>query len=284
MNLIIKEFKGLSISQRFRVVLLGDFHIGNVGCDERLIKEHIRYIKETPDTYWIDMGDKIEAITRLDKRWDSGSIADWIKLKEIDDLPNVQAKRYVELVKPIKDKCLGLIIGNHEIKLAQAFSNDVHKRICYELGVPDLGFLSIVRLKFRRKNNSNSAVVDIVATHGAGGSLYVGSKINKLNRLANDFVADVYVCGHHHDKVSYKKKRIGVNQGDRIVEKSIILCAVPSFFRTYVEGATTYGERNLYSPTSIGAVKLTIQPFPRDLGVTEKGGWQIRPPDIHLSE
>jgi predicted phosphodiesterase len=286
-NLIIKEFKGLSISQRFRVVLLGDFHIGNVGCDERLIKEHIRYIKETPDTYWIDMGDKIEAITRLDKRWDSGSFASWIKLKDVDDLPKVQAERYIQLVKPIANKCLGLIEGNHESTLKRAYSQDIHDYICLKLRVKNLGFLCFYRLRFLRKKDSGSQHIDMVLAHGAGGGRYVGSKINKLNAMANDFEADIYAVGHHHDKISYKKKRLAFNNSGKIVEKTIILTAVPSFFKTYVENFSTYSERALYPPTSTGVIKITIQPFVRkNTNDYDKKypSWQLLSPDIHISD
>ena len=293
MRSIIKVIDGVGKGDKINLVLMGDFHVGNIGCDEAKIKEHVEYIRRTPNTFWVDMGDKAEFITASDKRWDSGSVAEWMEVKGINDLPYLQAKRYVSLVKPIASKCLGLIEGNHEYTIYKHYHQNIQERICVELGVPNLGFLCVVGLSFRQKgrHTSNSALVRICLTHGAGGSRYIGGKLNRLIAMGNDFEGvSVFAMGHMHDKITYKKKKMFINHDNQISSKTISFCAVPSFFHTYNDGSTSYGERALYSPTSIGATKITIKPFVEEYaGCTTKNGHTTprhikRPPDIHVSE
>ena len=286
MRVVVKKIACPSRSDKIQIVLLGDFHVGNIGCDEAAIRRHVEYIKKSPNTYWVDMGDKCEFITASDKRWDSGNVAEWMTVKGINDLPYLQAKRYVSLVKSIRHKCLGLIEGNHEFTIYKHYHQNIHERVCVELGVPNLGFLSILKLGITRQQR-DMVNINFGLTHGAGGSRYIGGKLNRLIAFGNDFEGvSVFAMGHMHDKISYKKKKLYVTKTNQLGEKTIIFCAVPSFFKTYNEGSTSYGERALYSPTSIGATKITIKPF---IDAYVKGSGKARrhynkPPDIHVSE
>jgi hypothetical protein len=92
---------------------LGDIHLGTKHCTESDIQKTITEIKDNPQAIWIGMGDYGEFITPNDKRWDSKSIADWLK-DEQDNIAEVQTEHLQKLLEPIANKCIGLIEGNHE--------------------------------------------------------------------------------------------------------------------------------------------------------------------------
>ena len=54
----------------YRIVPLGDIHLGNAACDEALLQKTIEYIARTDRMYWIGMGDYSEFINIHDPRWD----------------------------------------------------------------------------------------------------------------------------------------------------------------------------------------------------------------------
>jgi len=260
MKILVKRLK-VKASDRINIIFIGDEHIGHRNTQEDKLKKHIEYIRYKPHTYWIGMGDKCEFITPRDVRWDAGGLAKWIRPEMISDLPRQQALRYIKLFKPIANKCLGLLEGNHEYSIKSRYDFDVHSYICEELGVPNLSYMAYIRLVFEKIRSKSRRKVDIWATHGTGYATTMSGKVNQLQKVISSFDADVYVIGHLHQKIPLKTVKLYLDDRGKLREKTIVSCAVPSFFTTYSEESSAYTERNMLPPSATGVVKLVITPF-----------------------
>ena len=122
MKLIDKEVIVESESDVFTLFPIGDVHIGAKNCAESHLRRYIEHIKNTPLSAWVGGGDYCDCITPQDvKRFDFRALPDWLFKGQatniqdmLSDIALQQRQRFVEMVDPIKDKCLGLVEGNHE--------------------------------------------------------------------------------------------------------------------------------------------------------------------------
>jgi hypothetical protein len=248
---------------------MGDVHLGTLACNEEKLKEMLTYIQEKENCYWIDVGDKIEAINYSDPRFDMNTLPKWLwDNTDRNCLAQLQAQKYVNYVKSIGDKCLGMCMGNHEDKAYRRYHYNIHHYICTALGVPDLGWASVLQLKFAReygkKSLKPSLTFKIALEHGYSGARTKAGKLNVLERCADKYQGvNAVVQGHGHVKIASEKIYLTTtNSGDpRVKQLKVLLVQVPSFFQTYSDKVITYSEMKSYSPASIGALKLIIKPF-----------------------
>lgn len=244
-----------------RLYALGDIHAGTIHCDEDGIGGKVAEIKKDDDALWIGMGDYGEFITPSDKRWDGSqkATAEWV---EQDNIARTQTDWIVNLFKPIKDKCVGLLYGNHEESMRRFNHDNVHQNICNDLGVSNLGFSCFIRMFFKRENSNESHLLTGCFTHGSGASVTEGAKMNRLVRWMHANTAMIYGYAHMHDIITRPKPVLGVegrfNAGEiRAVEP--VGAVTGSWFRTYTQGiVASYGEQKTYPPTTIGCPVFVI--------------------------
>lgn len=207
--------------------------------------------------YWWDVGDSCEFITPGDKRWDGGGIAKWV---EPDNISTSQVNHYCEIMQPIAGKCLGKNSGNHEESIRLHNSDNVQKNICEKLGVISLGYSAYIRLKFVRKHGTVKTYT-IFTTHGSGCAITSGAKLTKLQRLMDNFDADIYAHGHVHDLISYSKPYIRLNDENIIKQRIKVAAMTGCWFRTYTQGVSpSYGEQKNYPPVMMGCPRFVITP------------------------
>jgi len=96
----------------------------------------------------------------------------------------------------------------------------------------------------------------------------LGSKINRAMEIARDFDADIYLVGHTHELLGFRKIKL-VNDGDRMKEKKVIFALTGSFLKTYSLNSHSYGEASLYPPPKTGIVSILIDAERKDLHVIE---------------
>ena len=243
----------------------GDEHLGTKHCADGALRGYVKRIKATPFSAWIGMGDKGEFITPKDPRWDSGVIADWV---DEGDVGHSIENKYKEIYDPIKDTCIGLIKGNHCYSMEAHNNEKVHKHICDDMGVYDLGWSSFIRLIFRRKGSKEAHEVKVFATHGAGSAITKGGKLNRLQRLMDSFEADIYLVGHMHDLITDKKPYLALNSQNVIQSRQKVGAVTGCYFQTYMQDVpASYGERKNYPPTAIGSIVVTINPSTGEIDV-----------------
>ena len=239
---------------------IGDSHLGIKHCTESDLKKTVAEIRDDRTAIWIGMGDYGEFITPSDKRWDAKVIADWLK-DDQDNIAEAQTDYIEKIFRPIRDKCIGLIEGNHEDAIRHFLHVDVQKNLCKRLELPNLGYSCWVRLRFSRKNSTEQHVFKCVFTHGAGWAITPGAKMNRLQRFMNAFDARIYAMGHMHDIITHTVPYLELSDANIIRQKERVGAVTGCWFKTYAQDVpASYGERKNYPPTSLGCPVFSINP------------------------
>lgn len=242
----------------FHLYAIGDIHAGTIHCVEKDVERKVQEIKHDRNAYWVGMGDMAEFITPSDPRWDSGGISEWV---EIDDIGHSQEKWVIKTLMPIKDKCLGMLFGNHENSIHKHSHQNVHKHICDGLGVTNLGYSCFIHMNFHRENSMEKHLIKGAFTHGTGNAITEGAKINNLMRFMKSFDADLYAYAHIHDYIPKSFTRLGTTDKGKIKNKVAIGATTGCWFRTYTQGIqASYGEMKIYPPSELCCAMFTINP------------------------
>lgn len=260
-------------SEQVRIVLLGDLHLGNAAVDEVLVKS-VADSLSAKNTYWIDLGDAIDAINVADKRFDPRALPAWVSVADLADLTKVQIARYKLYFSPHKDNCLARLCGNHEDTLSRHSERDAYAALNATVNLPDeraLGYSGFLRLRFRlnragRKHAADVWTLVFYLTHGHGGGKLAGAKALNLERLPLAYNADVYAMGHTHAKLVLNKMRYSISSRLNEVERShLIMVNVGSF----MSSQPGYAERAGYYPQGVGPVELWITPSEKKIMVIQ---------------
>ncbi len=267
----------------FKIWNLADIHLASAACNEKHVRADIEEIKNDPYSYWLSTGDCAEFITYSDRRFDPEAVASWVNTRDLAKIGAVTYERLRDLFSPIKHKCLGLGIGNHERAYAtHNDSVDRHGWLCTELGVQNLTYSSMMHVCFARglvtdkprllaagispDPGTHREAFRLWTHHGAGGAQTKGGKINRLKKFMDAFLADIYMMGHVHDQTGTREVVLTTNRTcTKITEQQKIGVISGGYLKTYSQGITTYGEVAGYSPTTLGAAWVTVKPETREL-------------------
>jgi hypothetical protein len=275
-----------SRSDIFEIWNLSDLHLGSKACAVDMIQRDVNKIKENPNAYWLGGGDYADFISHTDKRFDPDAVAENISVKDLGQLGKKSMEMAKEIFMPIRDKCLGLLYGNHELSfMKDKAQQNLHGWLCTELSVPDLGYCCLFDVGFIRDCTKKSKAkkqylyfenprkdhaigncyeIRVFAHHGSGFATTPGGKLNKLIQFMNNFDADVYFLGHVHDQVGRRQASITADRDcKKLIARERLGVISGSYFKTYEHGTTTYGEQKGYAPTTLGAAKITIIPDKR---------------------
>lgn len=277
MNIADYTIECKSRSDVFYLIPIGDIHYGTKNCDIKKLEGLISWIAANKNVYWLGLGDMIEAINYSDKRFDPQNILPELQ-NSLDNLPSAQAFQLAKKFNVIKDRCIGLMEGNHEETVRLKYHLSVTDLMADKLNTRNLGYVCMIRLYFRRLGRNRPVIV--YATHGFGGGRMVGSKINNLINIARDFEADIYLAGHVHEKIGCDRERLEVNKSGkaRLYARKKVFGITGCFYKTYEVGCKSYGEKQQYSPTPMGVLKIIIEPYRQTMSDFET------PAHIHISE
>ena len=258
----------------FNLVLMGDTHEGAAAQHRSGLLETIAYIHDTPNTFGAHLGDWLEAITVDDKRYTVEETT--------EPIPLMQAYGAADAFRPIKDKMLAALWGNHE-KTLQKYGNLVQHVICRELGIPYGGYLAKVELRHKGRQ-----MFRLLLWHGSGSltSKAKDPEQRRANKLAAlklklyPLAADcaVMAMGHIHRlltaapsrelylytggqgkvKQAYTDKSVR-QVGEYLNPHQRWYCSTGSFLRGYVDGIDTYASVKGYPPVELGYCLLRVE-------------------------
>lgn len=236
------------------IVPIGDMHIGTPLFDRRLAEDVIGFIKDTPNAYAVIVGDIINAATKT-------SISN---IYEDVLTPQESKKLAVKLLKPISNKILAVVSGNHDKRIWKESGSDVVEDIAMILGVEDRydhnGILLQVKTGLYR--NRGKLRYTLYMTHGTGGGRTSGSKINVLKRASEIVLADVYIIGHVHTPL-FTSDVIHVPAANgKIIEFKRFYVSTASFLRW-----GEYAEEKMLSPSAAVFPKIVLSGTERRVDV-----------------
>ena len=294
MNIVDHVFDNLNSKHVTTLYPLGDLHVGALNCAEKALKVLVKEIADDPNAVWLGGGDLIDAVTLKDnKRFDVGNLPEWLINDKsgsarfmLGDLIKAQKDRFLDIVDPIKDKCLGLIEGNHEFDIYKHYGRDLQNELVTELDTVNLTDMAFIRLIFRtnyrsvnksldrksskaRENNEGSRgrVITVLACHGMGGGRTAGAEANKLARLAADKDCDILLTGHSHSFcIPAPVPMMYVSRSTKCTPISFLtrekyVANWGSMMYTYAKGPSTYASRANYPVRPMYTVRAVIEPF-----------------------
>jgi predicted phosphodiesterase len=238
--------KSLELKSKDKVNLyaIGDFHIGNIGFEEEKVKRIVEIIRKDKYAKVILMGDYGEFINPKDKRFDMDSLSP--KYNTIE-------KQYVgirNLLTPIKNKIIGLLMGNHDYTIKSSMGMDIPRLLSNDLGVTYLGNVGIINYTVGKKPFT------LLSLHGGGMATTIGGQVNKIKKYSENLERkpDICLIGHYH--------RIDVimdpKLGNDFSTKLKYLAITGSFFNTYKSLEDNYANRQFYSPLPVGCVMFEL--------------------------
>ena len=253
-NQNLKEYTNI---KPYIIYYLGDVHFGAASCNEAALKEAVKMIK-ADGTAWIGMGDYVDAISFNDPRFNPLEIARRYEVQDLNDLPRKQADEFLEIVDPIKDKCIGLLAGNHENKYRKYNGFDVNSYLARGMNTRDLHQKAWISISFRNEKWKRSAPIKIVVCHGTGGSGYrEGYPLNKVYDTFRWDIADVHVMGHLHQMQTDRCEYNDFSYGS--IRRLVSWFAVSGCFLSKTEdGVDGYFEDRPGKESSIGMLKQVI--------------------------
>lgn len=247
----------LSKHDSIKIIPMGDIHIGAASVDKKYLRSTIDWVKNTDDAYIIGMGDYCDAIDVKDKRFDIKAV-DKVFYKDLDNIACSQMDYITTLLKPVSEKILCMIPGNHEDKLRTRYSIDIMKQLENVLGVDVGDYMTYLRLKFDQKQVHTNPVT-FWLHHGWFAGRKMGSKVNQLADVSNSYDADVYIAGHSHDLFATTSEKISLpNTGMSTMKSKKIFINSGTFMETIVDGSTSYPEQKAYNVAKIGTARLDI--------------------------
>ena len=276
-----------SRSDEIKLVYFSDIHWLAKACAEGAVRKQIAEILEDPYTFWIGGGDYGEFIGFGDtKRFDPDAVADHVKVSDLGQLGRMTYEQIAELFRPIKHKCLGLIVGNHEKQYMRRMQQeDLHGWLCTELGVPNLGYSCFMDIVFcgctdwdlpvlmgkrppRRgeHRHASTETFRVFCHHGKGAAQTKGGKVNALVSFMQNFEADIYFMGHVHDQMGVRLTPLTANKNcTELTSGTKVGVISGSFLKACAQGVTTYAEMKGYAPVTLGAAWVKIRPSTREL-------------------
>ena len=276
MRVIRHQWFNVSRSDVFRVVPIGDVHLGAAACDEKQFGEVVNRVAADDRAYWVGLGDYCEFINLQDRRFDPRTLAPWIEVDDLADLAQAQRDRFLDVTKPIAGQCLGLGEGNHERWIYHKFERDIHSEIVtavkqeagraddFRLGLGYYGWLQLA-FYFGPDKKGGSAVINVNIHHGFVGGRLEGAKALNMERWLWNHNAYLVLFGHSHNAATKVAQVEGIDRAGRHYEHVRRGGFCGSFLRTVnPDGPCTYAEEKGYMPLPVAGIEVLLRPGARE--------------------
>ena len=209
--------------EEIEIIPIGDAHVGDEHADVKMLKNMVKYVLEKDNRYVILNGDLMDmALTT--------SVSDTYGAKLN---PMEQIEFVAGILKPIKDRILGMLGGNHEERTYKHTGIDVSRYLAHLIGGEEFVenrysdnsfvlFLKVGESDTSRPSKIKQQVYSIFSQHGRGGGRKMGSKANRL-KDSDEIVADadLYIMGHVHTPMAFPTSTfISDTQNMTIVRKN----------------------------------------------------------------
>lgn len=242
---------------------VGDLQLGSQGCVPHYFIEDMEEAREDK-ALLIGMGDLVDYVRPTMRKLIRATEAD----TEMESALTERAIAYENQVHMMIEGTdwLGMLAGHHYWDHGGGVTSDT--KLADAMGCPFLGDAARIRLIF--KEGRREASVVIRAWHGEGSGGF-SSAINKLNKQAAHWDADIILMGHYSQLGAHKFHRLFDEKGESYA-KDVTLGLTGGYQKGYVDGLQidgraqgTYVEKRGLNPVSLGCLRLRLTPT--DYGV-----------------
>ena len=249
-------FEAEAIDRQIEIVPISDLHFGDEHFNLQLWSDTLAYILEKPNRYVILNGDLINNAIPSSP---SDNFSEQCS-------PTEQILYVANQLKPIKDRIISVVSGNHEARSWKGSGVDLTLWLCNELGIQDrydpdmcIDFISIKNLTRRKHDDKriydSNFLITLNHRHGNAGGKKIGSKANTLLDMMNVIDCDIYVLGHSHQTLAFKQDFYRVDRPHRKVSrvtKAFVNCNAFLRFGSY---AMSKG----YTPSTMEVPRIIIR-------------------------
>ena len=247
-----------SYFQEWHLYFIGDIHYTNIGCDKIALARDITKIKKNPLARWIGMGDYDEYITYGDPRFDPTSFTKDERIDFLKSMGEKQTRKIVSVLEPIKDKCIGIGEGNHELEYRKRHDHDPAASIAARLGAKFLTYEALTRIYVSGPDGRKRYSIVIYTHHGWGGGETPGAGLNRMSRLVINWDADIYVTGHDHKLATAVTPRLGISIKGKFTDRPVALIQSGTYLKTKQPGIQGYEVKKGHKPNPIGCSEMVI--------------------------
>jgi hypothetical protein len=236
------------------VVPIGDIHIGDRAFTKNSASKlngYIDWINTHRNARCILMGDIFNVATRTSKT----SPFQAMSLKD-------EMKTAINMFRPIKNKILGVIDGNHESRAEDYMDYSPMLHFCDVLKLRYLQYSGVfkigVGLNDRKVSPGPTSRHNyiIYAHHTTGGGTTKGGRLNRVAKLSDIVVnADIYLGAHNHDLIT------SPNESFMVDRRSGTVSRFRQFFVDcggYLDWNNSYAERKMFPPLKIGSPRIRL--------------------------
>jgi hypothetical protein len=172
---------------RIALLPIGDAHVGSRHYNEAAFKSVLKWGADH-DALWVGMGDLMECATK-------SSIGSGVYEQTMS--PQAQIDYLVELLRPHKDRCIGMVKGNHEERAYKGSGIDPMSVICHALQVPysEWEYFGIIAAD----RNGEGCAYSVYANHSYTGNKSAGLALNWSETNLAYMGADILLRAHSHD-------------------------------------------------------------------------------------
>lgn len=205
----IPKILSADLGEHEEIILYGlsDWHLGSEYCDRKLLQGFIDTIQATKNAYCLILGDVMDNALKNSKS----------NVYTATMNPHQQINEAANMLYPIRNKVLAVTEGNHELRSIKEVAllplNSLTTKLAYgmeyekaEKYVSDRysigAFLLFVTFSNTR-NSGRPTTFSIYCKHGSGGGSTAGGKINAMEKMQRQVVADIYMSGHTHVQMGF---------------------------------------------------------------------------------
>lgn len=231
---MLSDFDLISVSapeaEQVTIYPISDVHFGSIEHNKKVWEKFCAKVASEEGSYIILGGDMINNNTRscVGSPWD-----DAIR-------PREQKKLMAEYLRPIKDKILCAVPGNHEMRSVKDVDDEPMYDIMCKLDIeeryrPNAAFVkfSVGSRQVGERTKPMQTYVFFV-THGTGGGVYTGASINRNERTAMmlDGV-DCVITGHTHKGAITKPCKLRVDLHNNKVTMQPVVTVMLTAWQNY---------------------------------------------------
>ena len=238
---------------------IADVHLGAREHLEREWADFCDHVLDDPNAYIILGGDLINNATRTSV---SNVFDETMR-------PREQKRIIAEMLKPLKDRILCAVPGNHEGRSGKDADDDPMYDILCKLDLEDLYRENMAFLKIQIGDITGSGLKNptymLVVTHGAGGGIYTGAAVNRNERFGYVIDgADALLVGHSHKPFVTQPGKLYIDTRNNIVSIKPFKVIVATSWLEY----GGYAARKMLLPASHARQIITLCGKQKSIKVT----------------
>ena len=238
---------------------IADVHLGAREHLEHEWESFCAHLLDDPDAYLILGGDLINNTTRT-------SVAN---IFDETMRPRDQKREMMRMLKPLRDRILCAVPGNHEGRSGRDADDCPIYDIMCKLDLEDVYRENIAFIKIQigdpKGDGEHNPTYTIGVMHGAGGGMLSGGIINRNERFAYTIDGiDALLVGHSHKPMASQPSKIYVDKYNNKVSIKPFKVIVATSWLDY----GGYAARKQLLPTSHAPQIITLKGNCKNISIT----------------